>query len=1033
MRGNVTIVLLMAAAVLFIPLSNGAAGPMFGEGVFAGSSPYSIGPYDDMLTVIEDDIYISRYFAVMGDLTLNSFTTDADWLSTSNTAPLVLDRTDLECQWSFDQGDASDSSGNGHDGIVHGAVATSGPFGIGTAMSFDGDDHIDVPHTAALNITSEITVEAWIYPTFTDTGEHMIISKGGSWGDDDPQDYEITMDKDRPLFQIKIPFSNDWYGAAPMDPIVKNVWHHLAGVYDGSRFLIYIDGINQTVLYNGWDSSYKGSVYSGGLPTSSHNISIGRRAPASWGSLFFKGSIDEVRIFDKALTPDDILEHATRPGTRTITITGTPDNRDVGEYDVALNITDGLGNYAEREFTLTVMNDPPEILTENVLSVHQDEEYSVDYDADDEGLGITQWQLITEASWLKMEPGSGLLHGTPTNANVGTHHVKVTFNDGKGGQASDEFNLEVLDINDLPFITTTELPDAVEDEFYSFQLQGGDPDGEELTWSWQTDVKWLEDGIGSYLKGTPTNDDVGPCNITVRAQDPRGLFVTSIFEFSVINVNDRPEWVDVPENITIKEGEIFVFDVNATDVDVGDELIYIVDSYPPTNISINHTTGQMEWLASRDPFSWIPELDEDHYILKVVIDVTDGKDPIDHHFEINMTPIVPPTTTLADPQDEMVIIGNSTELIWETENPEMLELVHRVYLSKVKNQVVLLNDDVMTEVVGNTLEVRDLDPGNTYYWTVIPIGGSWPGLCLNDTFSFFVDTPPASQLSSPADGSRISAFGAQLSWQGSDADGHPVVFDLFLGTSLEEVTSLSGGVMLEHMLSNTSYRLGNLIPGTTYFWTIVPSDGYMNGACENGVLSFRTNTPPQLMPLYNLQVEVGKELLVDIEGVDADEGDLGNLTFSFETSLEGMSIHASSGLLKWTPYENQVGNATVVVRLSDGIDHTNISINILVLEPPKDNGEEGSFSVLLIILVVLLVLIIMVVLIIILLMRKDRGETRKEVEEGTASEPSGVDDGQEQEITDEDTLVQDPSESPQGPEATPPEEGTIPRNPAEGP
>jgi len=1033
MRGNVilAVCILIATGFIYLPLASSGSDT---TGVYAGSNPYGIGPLQDIVTAMEDEVYSSRYFAVMGDMRLNSFTTDADWLTTSDTAPLVLDTTYLEAQWSFDQRDARDDSGNGHDGTLNGATPGSGAFGIGSAMTFDGTSHITVPHSASLNITSEITVEAFIYPTFTDSGEHMIISKGGYWGDDDPQDYEITMDDDRPLFQIKIPFSDDWYGAAPMDPIVKNMWHHVAGVYDGTRFYIYIDGINQTTLYNGWGASYKGSVYSGGLPTSTDDISIGRRAPAPWGSLFFKGTIDEVRIFDKALSADEILEHATRPTTKTITISGTPDNKDVGNFNVNLNITDGQGNFAERKFILTVENDPPEILTENVLTIYQDEEYSVDYSADDEGLGITYWQMDTGPSWLKMEQASGLLHGIPTNADVGTHHVKITFYDGKGGQISSEFDLEVLDINDPPSITTTSLPDASEDEFYSVQLQGEDIDGEEIEWSWQTNATWLGGETGSYLNGTPTNDDVGTYNITVKAQDPRGLFVTSMFEFSVINVNDIPEWVDVPGNTTIKEGELFVFDVNATDVDVGDELVYTVDSYPAANISINYTTGQMEWLASRDPFSEIAEIDaEGPFILDVVIGVTDGEELIDHRFEINMTPVIPPTTTLVGPIDEMVIAGNTTQLTWETENPEMMELIYRVYFSDVKSQVDYLDDDVMTEVNGTTLEVGDLDPGTTYYWTVIPVGGQWTGLCLNDTFSFFVDTPPTSQLASPANGERISAFEPLVTWTGNDADGDPLLFDIYLGTTLEDVSSMSVGLMIAQGWANTSILLYGLMPGTTYYWTVEPSDGYTNGLCTSGVFSFVTNTPPQLMPLNDLQVEVGKELWVDIEGVDADDGDLGNFTFSFETSLEGMSIDASTGVLTWTPYESQIGDVSIIVRLSDGIDQTNMTINIQVLKVQEDEEEDegGVFSPMVIIIIAVVAAVILAVIVIVfLLMRKKKPEEPEAPgpSEETPEEPAGEMPGPETEPipliegpVQVDVPPPEPEPAPIEPEAAPPE------------
>ncbi|MGA1873664.1 MAG: putative Ig domain-containing protein [Thermoplasmatota archaeon] len=1003
MRGNILLISIALAVAMVMPMQLHIAGRSTTPGIFAGSDGYAIGPMEDIVSVIEDDTYASTYFAVMGDLTINSFTTGADFLTADYSAPLVLDTASLECRWSFDRDDAADSSGNGHDGTVHGATPSDGVFDIGRSMSFDGDDHISIPHDVSLNITDEITVEAWIYPTFTDSGEHMIISKGGHWGDDDPQDYELTMDKDRPLFQIKIPGSNDWYGAAPMEPITKNEWHHVAGVYDGSRFMIFIDGSNQTILYNGWDASYKGSVYSGGLPTSSHNISIGRREPASWGSLFFRGRIDEVRIFDEALSAEDILEHATRPTTRTVTISGTPDNLDVGVHDVEINITNGQGNFAERRFTLTVVNDPPEITTEDVLSVLQDEEYRVEYDADDEGLGITYWQLTTDADWLSIDQITGVLSGTPSNDDVGVHSINVTFNDGKGGADSAIFDLEVVNVNDAPRIVTEELPDAVEDEPYAVPLEVHDPDGELPSYMLGGLPPWIEVISWCTLFGTPSNDDVGTYNITFSVQDSGGLPDERYYDLRVINVNDLPQWTSVPDNTTVKERELFTFDVNATDVDLQDEITYSVDSYPSTNITINSTTGQLEWFANRAPFVQTRAFHEEGpHILMVKVEATDGNETIVHRFEINMTPSVPPTTRLLDPVDGMVVIENTTVLQWETGYSENGNLVHQVYFSDTKARVELRDATVETTVNGTSLEVKDLVPGTTYYWTVIPVDEVSIGDCLNATFNFYVNSRPSTRLVSPGNGTRISLRSAVISWSGEDGDQDPLSFDIYLGTDEEEVVSLDGGLLVEHRGPEPSMVLSGLSPGTTYYWTVIPMDGHVNGDCKDGVFSFRTNSIPDIGPIADLQIEVGKNLWIDLEGSDADEEDVLNLEFSLENPLEGMSIDAETGVLTWTPYPDQVGNHSLIVRLSDGLDHRNMSVSIQVInvEEEDQKKDDSTLSPLAVggIIALISFLFLFVVVILILFRRK----TEKAGERG---EDAGTGDGETEEHLDQITDI----------------------------
>jgi len=137
----------------------------------------------------------------------------------------------------------------------------------------------------------------------------MVVSKGGRWGYMDTQEYELTIDKDRPLIQTKEAGSDDWWGAAPASPLTKNVWHHIAGVYDGTRFSIYVDGVKQTSLFTGWDANYKGSIYTKGLPTGTNDIHIGRRLPATWGGIYYEGKIDEVAVFNRALSSTEIFDH----------------------------------------------------------------------------------------------------------------------------------------------------------------------------------------------------------------------------------------------------------------------------------------------------------------------------------------------------------------------------------------------------------------------------------------------------------------------------------------------------------------------------------------------------------------------------------------------------------------------------------------------------------------------------------------------------------------------------------------------------
>lgn len=80
---------------------------------------------------------------------------------TKNGSPIPS--TSLVGLWHFD-GDALDSSGNDNDGDVYGATAGV-PGKFGNALSFDGvNDYVDCGNDASLDITTAITIEAWVYP-----------------------------------------------------------------------------------------------------------------------------------------------------------------------------------------------------------------------------------------------------------------------------------------------------------------------------------------------------------------------------------------------------------------------------------------------------------------------------------------------------------------------------------------------------------------------------------------------------------------------------------------------------------------------------------------------------------------------------------------------------------------------------------------------------------------------------------------------------------------------------------------------------
>ena len=241
--------------------------------------------------------------------------------------------------WKFDEGSGSvayDSSGNNNNGTIHGATWTTGR--LGSALQFDGTDYVDCGSDSSLNISGSngITYEAWIYP-YEWGNDGTIVRRG----------YNTDLD-------INNGVEFRWYlrgvGSVtkPVSDYSLNTWYHIVGTYDGSTMNLYINGENVA------SAPAIGTISPEDSPDSP--VYIGRE-PKSGD--YFKGIIDEVRIYKKALSAEEVLAHYQAGATGTLT--GTVKDKDTGlpiigatvTADGHFNTTNSTGRYT---ITLAIGN-----------------------------------------------------------------------------------------------------------------------------------------------------------------------------------------------------------------------------------------------------------------------------------------------------------------------------------------------------------------------------------------------------------------------------------------------------------------------------------------------------------------------------------------------------------------------------------------------------------------------------------------------------------------------------------------------------
>jgi hypothetical protein len=211
----------------------------------------------------------------------------------------------------------ADSSGKTNKGSCAGAgCPTMGGDGkFATAAEFDGiDDQISISSSPSVNVTSAVTVEAWIYPkampNFSEGAG--IVSKGNNGND---ARYELLTVATLPVGANAAFFRLTNHGTVdPVDGVTKpyiyggnmplNAWSHVVGSYDGSVMSLYVNGIQVA-----------SQPATGGSITTDNNplfIGVRQNQSGSTGKSHFKGKIDEVAVYGRALAPDEVLSRYLR-------------------------------------------------------------------------------------------------------------------------------------------------------------------------------------------------------------------------------------------------------------------------------------------------------------------------------------------------------------------------------------------------------------------------------------------------------------------------------------------------------------------------------------------------------------------------------------------------------------------------------------------------------------------------------------------------------------------------------------------------
>ncbi|MCB0270960.1 MAG: tandem-95 repeat protein, partial [Calditrichaeota bacterium] len=261
-------------------ISDITTSPSFGNAIInPGDSAITYTPYTDFVGQDQFQYVVSDTFGLLDTATV--------FVSIFNSPPID---SGLVAYFPFN-GNASDESGNGNDGTVNGASLTTDRFGNpNSAYSFDGQNDFilvnDAPELRGGG--SPISVAGW-FKSGSTINENPLIVKYLNAAN---KDWGIRIIDG--VLTYSSEFSNeDYVCSQTLGSLNNNQWHFFAFVANEPNLSIYLDGnlVGEcSDFINHWAST----------PA---NVEIGR---IGYRNLHYTGSIDDISIYNRALTAEEI-------------------------------------------------------------------------------------------------------------------------------------------------------------------------------------------------------------------------------------------------------------------------------------------------------------------------------------------------------------------------------------------------------------------------------------------------------------------------------------------------------------------------------------------------------------------------------------------------------------------------------------------------------------------------------------------------------------------------------------------------------
>lgn len=770
-------------------------------------------------------------------------------------------------------------------------------------FTFDGDAYLIVED--ALPLDGSYTKTAWVYKDANSTGFRNIMSSAIF----EPNNHSFKIDN---LARLNAGHSEGSAVVMDADTLNDDQWYFVAVSFD------YATG--DMVLYKDGLEVDRGVVDPGLLSVTDDTILIGSMA-YNW---FWYGNIDEPRVFNTALTSDQVASLYTN-GNNYIAPSETSGGEEWFVDITPFSFSEVGGTYRSNTITIgtiVVSPIPDQTVAEGSPFVVIDlDDYMVDYEYADNQV---TW-AATGNTDLTVTISSSTHFATITVPDVnwyGTEDITFTASDPTPDSDATTVTFTVTNVNDAPVLNEIGAQDVDEDNSLTgLVVSYSDADTDAHTITVESDDGNVTianlSGVtsGSTYDLVPAADWNGTANITVTVTDDGtgDLEDSETYIFTVNPINDAPELTDVGNQNTTEGTNVVGLEVDYSDVDVSDIHVITVVS-DNTNVTVANLSGN----DIGSTYDLVPAADWNGTANITVTVTDDGTGPMNDTetyiltvSNVNDTPVL--TDIGSQSTDEDVALTGLVVAFTDIDGTD----AHTITVTSNEPNITVAN--LSGNVTGSTYDLVPAADWNGIAQITVTVTDNGLG-ALNDSEIYTLTVDPANDAPTAVDLSSnstdenvpVGTVIGLLSSADVDAD------DTHVYTFISDGGFLSGDndafiIVGDTLKTNAeiNYEEGDVM------WILVQSDDgsgglvsqnltiYVTDLLETGVREFENDLSLRVYPVPAVE-------FITVEVDNPDNKDLLLEIFSDAGKL----VHSERTIVGNTIYLNEFSDGMYILRVS---------------------------------------------------------------------------------------------------------------------